>query len=86
MKKREERIEDFSVFDHDLVPKHSILTPEEAKALLEKYHIQPYQLPFITTDDPAAREINAKPGDIIKIARKSPTAGEAIAYRYVIEG
>ncbi|MEM1587971.1 MAG: DNA-directed RNA polymerase subunit H [Candidatus Bathyarchaeia archaeon] len=75
----------FSVFDHELVPKHIILSKEEAEEVLKKYHIKPYQLPYIKKSDPAAKEIGAKPGDIIKIIRKSPTAGEAIAYRYVVE-
>jgi DNA-directed RNA polymerase subunit H len=75
----------FSVFEHKLVPKHIVLSKEEAEEVLKKYHIKPYQLPYIKKSDPAVKEIGAKPGDIIKIIRKSPTAGEAIAYRYVIE-
>ncbi len=71
---------------HVLVPKHEILSEEERKALLEKYGIRPDQLPYILASDPAAKEIGAKPGDIIKITRKSPTAGVAIYYRYVVEG
>ncbi|MEM2920858.1 MAG: DNA-directed RNA polymerase subunit H [Candidatus Bathyarchaeia archaeon] len=51
----------------------------------KKYRIQPYQLPFIKISDPQARALKAKAGDIIKIIRTSPTAGEAVAYRYVIE-
>jgi len=43
-------------------------------------------LPFIKSSDPEARNIKSKPGDIIKIIRKSSSAGTAIAYRYVIEG
>jgi len=31
------------------------------------------------------RVIGAKPGDILRITRKSPTAGVYISYRYVIE-
>lgn len=76
----------FNIFKHYLVPKHEILTPEERQALLEKYRIQPWQLPRIKASDPAARLIGAKPGDIIRIIRRSPTAGTAIYYRYVVEG
>ena len=72
--------------NHVLVPEHLLLTQEEAKAVLEKYRVKPSQLLFIKSSDPAIRSTKAKPGDIIKIVRKSPTAGEAIAYRYVIEG
>jgi len=71
----------FNVFKHKLVPKHEILLPEKAKDLLEKYHIEPHQLPRIKASDVA---VGAKPGDIIKVARKSPTAGKHTAYRLVI--
>ena len=73
-------------FRHTLVPEHILLTEEEANLVLKKYRIRKSQLLFIKNSDPAVRDIKAKPGDIIKIVRKSPTAGEAIVYRYVIEG
>ena len=76
----------FNIFKHYLVPKHEILSPEERKAVLEKYRIEPYKLPHIKASDPIIRVIKAKPGDIIKITRKSPTAGEYVYYRYVVEG
>jgi len=71
---------------HILIPEHILLNQEEAKLVLEKYRIKPYHLPFIKSSDPEARNIKSKPGDIIKIIRKSSSAGTAIAYRYVIEG
>jgi DNA-directed RNA polymerase subunit H len=66
----------FNIFKHKLVPKHEILPPEKAKDLLEKYHIEPDQLPRIKVSDVAVIAVGAKPGDIIKVARKSPTAGK----------
>lgn len=75
----------FDIFEHKLVPKHEILTPEEREKVLAQYKIKPYQLPQIKVSDPAAKAIGAKPGDILRIIRKSPTAGEHIAYRYVVE-
>ncbi len=74
----------FDIFEHALVPKHEILTEEE-KQLLSQYRIQPYQLPQIKASDPSVKVIGAKPGDILRIIRKSSTAGEHIAYRYVVE-
>lgn len=75
----------FDIFKHDLVPVHEILDEKECQEVLAKYKVHPYQFPQISSSDPAAKAIGAKPGDILKIARKSPTAGEHIAYRYVIE-
>ncbi len=76
----------FNLFDHELVPKHEILSSKDIKELLEKYHIRPYQIPYIRVSDPAVKWIGAKPGDILKITRKSRTAGSSIAYKYVVEG
>ncbi|UCG45959.1 MAG: DNA-directed RNA polymerase subunit H [Candidatus Bathyarchaeota archaeon] len=75
----------FNIFKHTLVPKHEIITSEEKEELLTKYGIQPYQLPRIRVSDPGAIAIGASPGDIIRIIRKSPTAGEYVGYRYVVE-
>ncbi|MGD8544485.1 MAG: DNA-directed RNA polymerase subunit H [Candidatus Bathyarchaeota archaeon] len=74
----------FNIFKHELVPKHEILPPEEAKRLLKKYRVKPYQLPHIKASDTAAIAIGAKSGDILKITRKSRTAGKYVSYRYVI--
>lgn len=70
---------------HELVPKHEVLSEEEARELLERLNITKGQLPKIYTTDPMVKKIKAKVGDIIKITRKSPTAGEYIYYRVVIE-
>ena len=67
------------------VPEHVILSPDEAKAVLEKYHVRPEQLPKIRATDPVVRRIGAKPGDILKIIRKSETAGYVEYYRMVVE-
>ncbi|NWF86533.1 DNA-directed RNA polymerase subunit H [Candidatus Bathyarchaeota archaeon] len=75
----------FDLFEHKLVPKHEILTQEEREQLLAEYKVQPYQLPQIKASDPAVKAIDARPGDILRIIRKSATAGEHIAYRYVVE-
>jgi DNA-directed RNA polymerase subunit H len=75
----------FDIFEHKLVPKHEILTQEEREKVLAEYRVKPYQLPQIKASDPAVKAIGAKPGDILRITRKSQTAGEHIAYRYVVE-
>ena len=75
----------FEIFEHKLVPKHEILTEKEKTEVLTQYKIQPYQMPQIKSNDPAVKAIGANPGDMLKIIRKSATAGEHIAYRYVVE-
>ncbi len=75
----------FDIFEHELVPKHEILTDAEKQQVLTQYRVHPYQLPQISSSDPAAKAIGARPGDILKITRKSSTAGKHEAYRYVID-
>ncbi len=71
------------ILKHKLVPHHEILKEEEVEKLLKTYGIKKEQLPKILIDDPVAKAINAKEGDVIKIVRKSPTAGISVAYRVV---
>jgi DNA-directed RNA polymerase subunit H len=75
----------FDIFEHALVPMHEILGEKEKEQLLTQYKVHPYQMPQVKSTDPAVKAIGAKPGDILKIIRKSSTAGEHIAYRYVVE-
>lgn len=75
----------FNVLNHVNVPLHVILPEDEVKELLKRYNIVREQLPKIRNNDPAARVIDAKPGQVVKITRRSPTAGVAVAYRLVIE-
>ncbi len=75
----------FDITKHILVPKHEKLSEEEAKKLLEQLGIPKLQLPRIKKNDPAIQHLNPKPGDIIKIIRKSPTGGEYVYYRVVVE-
>ena len=82
MKRRKSRKQ--IVAKHVLIPEHLKLSEKEKKELLEKYNITLQELPKILKDDPAIASLNAKPGDVIKITRKSVTAGEAIFYRGVI--
>jgi len=75
----------FDIFEHALVPFHEILPEKEKNQLLAQFKLKPYQIPQIKSADPAVKAIGAKPGDILKITRKSTTAGEYVTYRYVVE-
>ena len=71
--------------DHIYVPKHEIISKLEAEDVLKKYNCKPTELPLIFVNDPAILGLGVKPGDVIKITRKSSTAGESFYYRYVVE-
>lgn len=75
-----------NIIEHDIVPKHQILTTEEQWDVLQKYKLKKKQLPRIMNSDPIARYYNMKPGDICKITRPSEKAGYTVAYRLVIKG
>ena len=74
----------FDVNKHVLVPKHSKLSEKERKELFEKYAIDTPNLPRIYKNDPAIQDLDVKEGDIVKVVRRSPTAGEAVFYRRVV--
>ncbi len=73
------------ILKHMYVPQHVVLSPEEAKVVLEMYHAKHDQLPKIRAADPVVRAIGAKAGDILKIIRSSDTAGTSEYYRLVVE-
>ncbi len=74
------------ILEHELVPKHVLLTKEEALKVLRELGVRPEQLPWIRASDPIARLLGAKPGDIIRVERRSATAGVSVAYRFVVVG
>ena len=75
----------FKVDKHTLTPKHSKLGEKEKSSLFEKYHVTSKEMPKIQKTDSAIKDLDAKPGDVIKISRKSPTAGESTFYRVVTD-
>lgn len=83
-KKTEEKKPAFDILAHSYNPKFEILTPEDTEKMLEHYGITRFQLPKILQTDPVVKILEAKLNDVIKIIRKSPTAGESIFYRVVV--
>jgi DNA-directed RNA polymerase subunit H len=82
----EEEVPTFKVSTHFLIPKHELLTKEESVQILARFNSSPSQFPYVLATDAIAKEIGAKPGDFVRITRKSETAGTSTYYRYVVEG
>ncbi|MCL7414943.1 MAG: DNA-directed RNA polymerase subunit H [ANME-2 cluster archaeon] len=78
-------MKDFSLLNNDLVPQHILMPENEVNKVLKEHYLDKEQLPKIKITDPVTLEIGAEVGDVVKIIRKSPTAGEAVIFRLVIE-
>ncbi|MDV3244211.1 MAG: DNA-directed RNA polymerase subunit H [Nitrososphaerales archaeon] len=85
-KVKEEEVPPFPISTHFLIPKHELLTKEEAEQVVAKHNATPGQFPYILVTDPLAKEIGAKPGNFVRITRRSETSGSSVYYRYVVEG
>jgi len=69
---------------HHLVPLHEVMKSDEVEELLKKYECTINDIPKIKDTDPMVLKIGAKAGDVLKITRRSDTAGEAKYYRAVV--
>lgn len=73
-----------NITHHMLVPKFDVLSESEKKKLLECYKLKSNQLPKMLESDPISKYYGLKKGDVVKITRKSVTAGRYVYYRCVI--
>ncbi len=59
------------------------MTPNEIQLFYGEYNASTYTTKKLLYDDPTSRYFNLKKGDVIRLIRPSPTAGEGIDYRVV---
>jgi DNA-directed RNA polymerase subunit H (RpoH/RPB5) len=72
----------YNIMHHQLVPKHSVLSPEEATEVKRKYNIMDdSQIPDISRFSPVSQVIGLRPGDTCHIIRPSKTSIQADFYR-----
>lgn len=68
------------ILEHEWVPKHEAMNPEEAEKILKQYATTFQNMPRIAKNDPVIKIIDAKSGTMIKIIRNDGSA----YYRVVI--
>jgi DNA-directed RNA polymerase subunit H (RpoH/RPB5) len=75
----------FDISKHRKVPKHRIITEEEVQAISKEYHIADIKkIPKIDSQDPMAKWIGARPGDVIEITGMCVASAENKHYRYCL--
>ncbi|KPI89980.1 putative DNA-directed RNA polymerases II [Leptomonas seymouri] len=73
-----------NITHHELVPKHTPLSEEELKEVLHAHALELAQLPRILSTDPVARYYGLERGQVVRIERKSMSAGLYATYRQVV--
>ena len=76
----------FDITTHRKFPPHRIISKDELAALEKKFNItEPkQQLPWIDSEDPAAKWIGARSGDVVEVQRFSESAGNCTYHRYCV--
>lgn len=72
-----------NITKHSLQPTFKLLSPAGKEFVLKQYMATENQIPKILATDPIAKYYGAKPGELFKIIRNSPSAGVSVSYRMV---
>ena len=81
----------FNVLEHGMVPQHTLIPVKDEKDIIKLLEIGGKNaLPKIKKTDPVLKILSKiegpiKAGRLIKIVRKSSTAGQIVGYRMVSE-
>jgi DNA-directed RNA polymerase subunit H (RpoH/RPB5) len=72
----------YNILDHELVPKHTILTRKEKEGIMKKYNVtHSSQFPTISRFDAVAKAIGMRPDEVCRIERSSNTSITSEYYR-----
>jgi DNA-directed RNA polymerase subunit H (RpoH/RPB5) len=73
----------FDISKHRKVPKHRLLTQNEIDDVMKAYHIADIKrIPKLDSQDPMAKWIGARPGDVIEVTGMCVASGENKHWRY----
>lgn len=73
----------YNVTEHILVPHHFAIRAEaDIREILRRYQLPDrFKMPLIPSNDPVARYLALKPGQLVRITRPSPSCGVFVSYR-----
>lgn len=70
--------------DHESVPAHRVMAPEEVATMLRDQRKLRSDLAMIYANDPPVIWCGGREGQVVEITRMSETAGQAIVYRRIV--
>jgi DNA-directed RNA polymerase subunit H (RpoH/RPB5) len=74
----------FNVSNHQFVPKHIVLSKQEAQEVIKKYDCKYSNIPTIKRDDAQAKYLGLRPKQICKIIVENVSSGVTEKYRYCV--
>jgi DNA-directed RNA polymerase subunit H (RpoH/RPB5) len=74
----------FDITQHELTPNYRILSEEEKKGVLDRFHLTEHNMPNVLVTDPLACFYGVKAGEVVEITKPSETNGYNTDYRLCI--